>query len=65
MVQEVAEGEDTVAAELVPVVVLLLLLVVVLVVEGGTPELGSCWDLVEAGLPACSNPCCMRYNMEW
>lgn len=64
MVQEVAGGEDRVAAVLEAVVILLpLLLVVLVVVEGGgAPGLGSRWDLVEAGLPACSSPCCMRYN---
>ena len=61
MVQEVAGGEDRVAVVLATVVVLLLLLLVV-VMEEGTPELGSRGDLVEAGLPACSNPCCMRYR---
>ena len=63
MVQEVAGGEDRVTAVLEAVVILLLLpLVVLVVVEGGgAPALGSRWDLVEAGLPACSSPCCMRH----
>ena len=62
MVQEVAGGEDMVAVVLEAVVILLLLVVVVVVEGGGAPELGSHWDLVDAGLPACSSPCCMRYN---
>ena len=58
MVHELV-GEEEREAVLVVVALLLLL---VLLVERDVPEVGSRWDLVEAGLPACSSPCCMRNN---
>ena len=60
MVHEVAGGEDRLAVALVVVVILLLVL---LMVDGGTAT-GSRWDLVEAGLLACSSSFCTRYNTE-
>ena len=65
MVHEVTGGEDRLAVALVVVVVILLLalVLVLLMVDGGTAT-GSRWNLVEAGLLACSSSFCMRYNTE-
>ena len=70
MVQEVAGGEDRVPRLPLLAVLILLLLglvvaVVLAVVEGGRVaelHVGSRWDLVQADLVACSNPCCVGYN---
>ena len=62
MVHEVAGGEDRLAVALVVVVILLLALVLVLLMVDGGTATGSRWDLVEAGLLACSSSFCMRYN---
>ena len=61
MVHELV-GEEEREAVLVVVALLLLLVLLVLLVERDVAEVGSRWDLVEAGLPACSSPCCMRNN---